>query len=154
MDARNPLRGADGATLRQLLNGNLADVAPYLSVGTVKCAAVLFLLATGLTVVEKYLASIIVGAAETAAHAAEIGRRLADDEIDIDFSVVFREFEAATLPPMRWFVGRSISKVEKGDFAASGRNFVRCAQVQGLLALIIAVLILWALGLVVCGLGR
>jgi hypothetical protein len=108
--------------------------------------------AAALTVTEKYLASVIVGAAETGARAAEVGRQLADDEIEIDFSVVFRELEAATLPPMRWFVGRSFSKVKTGDFAASGRNFARCAQIQGLLVLFVAALVLWALWVIVCGL--
>jgi hypothetical protein len=145
------LAGAGGALA--LLIGSLDDLAKYVPLANVKSAAILFLVAACLTVVEKYLTSIIVGAAETSAHAAEVGRRLADDEIEIDFTVVFRELEAATLPPMRWFVGRSFAKAQRGDFAASGRNFARCAQIQGVLALAVAVLVLSALGLVVCALG-
>jgi hypothetical protein len=146
------LVAAAGAALA-LLIGSLSDIAPYLPVKTVKCAAVLFLIAAGLTVVEKYLASIVVGAAEAAAHAAEIGRRMADEDVELDFSIVLKEFETATLPPMRWLVGRSFAKVQSGDFAASGRNFARCAQVQGMLALVIAIIVLSALGLIVFGLG-
>jgi hypothetical protein len=104
-------------------------------------------------VVEKYLASLVIGAAETSALAAEAGRRLAIEEIPIDFNIVFKELEAATLRPMRWFIGRSFAKVQSGDFAASGRNFFRCVQLQGILALIVAVLILWALGMIVYALS-
>jgi hypothetical protein len=145
------LAGTGGALA--LLIGNLADVVKYVPLATLKSAACLFLFAACLTVVEKYLASVIVGAAESSAHAAEVGRRLADEEIKIDFNVVFREFEAATLPPMRWFVARSLAKARSGDFAASGRNFARCTQIQGVLALGVSILVLWAMGLVVSALG-
>lgn len=146
------LLAAFGAALA-LLVGNLADLVSYMPVSTLQHASALFLIAAGLTVIEKYLASMLIGAAETYAHAVEVGKRLADDEIEIDFSIVFRELETATLLPMRWFVGRSLAKVKDGDFAASGRNFARCAQIQGLLALAVAGLVLWAIGLIVSGLG-
>lgn len=145
------LAGAGGALA--LLIGNLADLTPHIPAATLNRAASLFLVAAFLTVVEKYLASVILGAAESSAHAAEAGRQLAEKEIELDFSIVLKEFEAATLPPMRWFVGRSFAKAQRGDFAASGRNFARCAQVQGLLAFTVAVLILRALWLVVAALS-
>jgi len=146
------LMGGAGLALA-LLIGNLEHLAPYMAIATVRHAAKLFLAGASLLVIEKYLASFIVGVAETAAYAADVGRQLAADQIKIDFSVVFREFEAAVLRPMRWFVGRSYAKAQRGDFSASGKNLARCAQIQGLLALAVAVLVLWALGLLVCGLG-
>jgi hypothetical protein len=142
--------GAGGALA--LLIGSLGDLPSYLPVSTLKRAATLYLVAAALTVVEKYLASLVVGAAEIAAHAGAAGRKLAEEEIEVDFSLVVREFEAATLPPMRWFITRRFGKAQRGDFASSGRNFARLAQIQGLLALVIAVLVLSMFGLVVSGL--
>lgn len=141
-----------GAALA-LLIGNIAEVIKYVRLETIKNASVLFLVSTALTIVEKYLASRVIGAAESASIAAEVGRRLADEDIEIDFSVVFGELRKATLPPMRWLVARGLDKVEKGDFAASGRSFARQAQFQALLSLIVAGLVLWAMGLIVAGLG-
>ena len=67
--------------------------------------------------------------------------------------VVFREFESATFRPMRWFMSRSFAKVRDGDFTGSAKNFARCAQIQGILALVATALVFWALGLVVHGLS-
>jgi hypothetical protein len=94
-----------------------------------------------------------MGAAETYAQSAEVGRRLAEDDVDIEFDLVFAELKAATLSPMRWSVGRSIQQVQEGDFAASGRKFARRAQWQGLLALVVALLIIAMIGMVAYAIG-
>ncbi|HEX5759324.1 MAG TPA: hypothetical protein VF121_09030 [Thermoanaerobaculia bacterium] len=143
--------GAGGAVV--FLVANLGDLAPYVSVESVRRAGILFVVAASLTVIEKYLASLVSGATETYARAGSLGRQLAADEVEVDFSVVLREVEAATLPPMRWFVSRSFAKVRKGDLAAAARNYARCAQIQGLLALLVVVLVLVAAGIIVNGVG-
>lgn len=141
-----------GAALA-LIIGNLSELEPYLSIAVIKSVATILLAAVILTVAEKYLASLVVGAAESSARAAEVGRQAAENGLDLEFEVVFEELEAATLPPMRWLVGRSVGKVKGGDFATSGKNFARCAQWQGLIALAVALLVVLAIGLVACGLG-
>lgn len=141
-----------GAALA-LLIGNISEVIKFVPLAAIKNASILFLVAAAFTIVEKFLASRVIGAAEAASIAAEVGRRLADDDVEVDFSVVFGELRKATLVPMRWLVARSIEKVEKGDFAASGRSFARQVQFQALLSFIVAGLVLWAMGLIVVGLG-
>ena len=141
-----------GAALA-LIIGNISEIEPYLSLFVVKLAVFVFLVAVVLTVVEKYLASVVMGAAESYAQAAEVGRRLAKDGVNVQFDVVFAELKAATLPPMRWLVGRSIEEVQEGDFAASGRKFARRAQWQGLLAIVVALLLLGTIGLVAYAIG-
>lgn len=145
------LAGA-GAALA-LMIGALPDIQRYIPVTKIKSAAVIFLVAAVITAVEKYLASLVVGAAETSALAAETGRQLATQGVPVDFEMVFKEMESAMFPPMRWFVRRSLNKVRRGDFVASGRNFARCAQIQGFLSVAIVGLIVWALGMIVCALG-
>lgn len=140
-----------GAALA-LLVGNIAEIIRYLPLTTIKRASFLFMVSAALAIVEKYLASRVIGAAETAAIAAEAGKRIADDKVTIDFAIVFGELRKATFTPMRWLVDRGLDRVEKGDLAASGRSFARQVQLQALLSLVVAGLVLWAIGLIVFGL--
>lgn len=144
------LLGGFGAALALVLSSDAA-LGKYVLEEDLRCAGVLFLWAATLTIVEKYLAAVISGAAETASLAAEAGRRLADDGVEVDFLVVFQELQSAVVWPARWFVVRSHEKALRGDFASSGKNFLRCAQAQGLLVLTSAVLLLIAIGVLVRG---
>ena len=141
-----------GAALVLVISSD-STIGKYVSEQDLKCAGVLFLWAAALTVIEKYLSALIVGAAETAAQAAEAGRRLADENVEINFSIVFQELQSAVVWPARWFVTRSQAKVLRGDFASSGRNLLRCAQAQGFLVLVTAVLLLAAVGTLIRGLN-
>lgn len=141
-----------GAALALVISSD-TTVGKYVSEQDLKSAGVLFLWAAALTVIEKYLSAIIVGAAETAAQAAEAGRRLADDNVDVNFSIVFQELQSAVIWPARWFVARSQAKVLRGDFASAGRSLLRCAQAQGFLVLVAAVLLLVAVGTLIRGLN-
>ena len=144
------IAGAGGAIA--LVIGNLSGIGPRLDASLVSCASVIYLVAAGLTVVEKFLASVVMGAAESASQAKDFVRDLSS-EGNLDMEVVFHEFESATFRPMRWFMSKSFVKVRNGDFTASARNFARCAQIQALLALVATGLVFWALGLIVLGLS-
>lgn len=144
------IAGAGGAIA--LVIGNLSGIGPHLDASLVSCASVIYLVAAGLTVVEKFLASVVMGAAESASQAKDSVRDLPPDG-HLDMEVVFREFERATFRPMRWFMSKSFAKVRSGDFTASARNFARFAQIQAVLALIATALVFWALGLIVFGLS-
>ena len=136
-----------------LLAGNLSGLSPYISVQSVKCAATLFLVAAVITVVEKFLAAIVIGAAESANHAGEIAERMLKNDIELDMRVVFREFELATFPPLRWLIKRSFAKTEAGNFTGPSRKLAKCAQIQVYLALVATAFITWAMIVVVRGLG-
>ena len=135
------LLGGFGAALALVLS-NLDSVAVFLPVQSVKFSAAIFVVAAVVGVVEKYLAAVVSGAAEAAAAGREIGEKAA--ELDLDLSAVFQLSENAALPfmrlPLRWL----LQKTAAGDLTASGRFFVRCSNVQAILVLIEAVLILGA----------
>lgn len=144
------LVGAGG--LLGLIISNLDDLVQYVPAASVKSAATWFLVATGLAIFEKYLFSLLSGAAETQPAAVELVQRRADKKVELDFSVVFREIEVATLWPMRWFVRWSFAKTQKGDFPVAARFYFRCAQTQGFLALLILACVLVVLYWIVSGL--
>ncbi|MFC5571579.1 hypothetical protein ACFPN1_16105 [Lysobacter yangpyeongensis] len=143
------IAGAGGAIA--LVIGNLPGIGQHLDVAVVSCASIIYLIAAGLTVVEKFLAAVVMGAAESASQAKDFIRDLPPDG-NLDMEVVFREFESATFRPMRWFMSKSFAKVRSGDFTASAKNFARCAQIQAFLALAATGLVFWALGLIISGL--
>lgn len=140
-----------GAVLALLLS-NLDSVAPYLPISTVRLAAFIFIIAAAFGVAEKYLAALLSGAVEASLVSSELGEKMADRDIDLDFAFIFAETERASFPPARWIVRRMLRKVREGDLVASGRFFSRCSQVQGVLVLCEAILIILATCLIVSGL--
>lgn len=145
------LLGGFGAALALLLS-NLDSVSPYIPIAVVKNAAFVFILAAVLGVAEKYLAAIVSGAVEGFFLGTDLGERTAEREIELDLSVVFTETERAAFRPAKWIARRMLRKFRQGDLVASGRFFSRCSQVQGILVLCEAILVIFATCLIVGGL--
>ena len=146
------LAGFGGALALLLANHETLVLVP---VATLRFGAMLFLCATILTVVEKYLAIIVIAAAE----AAPFGRQLFQDharlmeahglEPDLDVQVFIYELKKAIFPSARWVLTRMLAKTVAGDFAAFSRVLVGVAQFQGLLVVLEVVLFLWVVGRIV-----
>src|SRR5690606_19600546 len=83
------IAGAGGAIA--LVIGNLSAIGPRLDASLVACASVIYLVAAGLTVIEKFLAAIVMGAAASASQAKDFVRDLPPDG-SLEMEVVFREF--------------------------------------------------------------
>lgn len=126
------------------LIGNLDSLSGHLPPATLHCCISLFLVVASLGIAEKILATVIAGARAGAAIGREMGAEIASRGIELDVSVIFSQTETAILQPMRWFVKRSFQKAISGDIAATSRTITKWAQIQGALALIQALTILWA----------
>lgn len=113
-----------------LILANLSSIQEFVALNSIQNGMVLLLISVVLGVIQRWLAAIISGSCESAEAAERIGRELADDEIELDFKVVFREIESATYYPAKWMVRRSFEKAMSGDFAASGRLSGKLAQIQ------------------------
>ncbi len=135
------LLGGFAAALVFLIS-NVGSLQAHLPVIALRAAGRLFLIAVVLGLVEKYIATVLRGAAEASAAGREIGEKFA--EFDLDFKIVFGELEKAMFPPLKWFVRRSLAKAQSGDFAASARSFVKWAQIQGFVVVVQAAVLLWA----------
>lgn len=135
------LLGGFGAALALILS-NLDSIVPFVPIEAIKRSAAIFMVAVVVGVVEKYLAAVVTGGAESSAAGREIGEKAAD--LELDLSVVFQLSERAALPPMRWFLRSFLRKAAEGDLTVSGRLFTRLSNIQTFVVLAETFLILWA----------
>ena len=80
------LLGGFGAALALVLS-NLDSIAPFVPIEAIKSSATIFMVAVVVGVVEKYLAAIVTGGAESAAAGREIGEKPADLETRFSCSI-------------------------------------------------------------------
>ena len=124
---------------------NSASLSNALSPDLLRATIRWLFVAVLLAVAEKFLATILAAASSGASMGRKYVADLNEREIEIDIKVVLREMERAMIPPMRWIVARSFRKAESGDLTAAARNISRCGQVQALLVLAQAGVILYAI---------
>lgn len=142
----NWLLGGFGAALALLIS-NFDSLKSSLPLGSLKVGLVLFVIAAGLGVLQKFLAAMVSGAVEASQVGAAIGEKAAEFELDMEF--VFRGAREASYAPTRWLLSRMLEKAERGDLAAPGKFFTRCSQFQGVLAVLETALILSASAFIV-----
>ena len=135
-----------------LFIANLKPMSEFVMLGSVRCAASLFLVSTVLAVIDKLLASFIAAGTAAAIEGAAIGKDLVERQIQIDVATFFAETEKALFWPGSWFARRAFAKAQAGDFAGPGRMYTKVAQAQALAVIVQAILCLVAAVIIVCGL--
>ena len=128
-----------------LVVSQLKDVSAFIPLRTVVSTAHLFLAAAVVCVAQRYVAMTIQSGAEAAKEGREMGDKL--EHMDGD------EFILQMLQGVPWIV-RKICKgifeaLAKGDYAVSGRLFMRLTMWQGLLVTTELLLLLIALSKIV-----
>lgn len=141
-----------GAALA-LFIANLDSISKFASMGSIKCASLLFLVSAVLAVINKLLASFIAAGTTAAIEGAALGKDLAERQVQIDITTLFAETEKALFWPGSWFARRAFAKAQSGDFAGPGRMYTKAAQLQALAVIIQAVLSLAAAVSIVRGLA-
>jgi hypothetical protein len=141
-----------GAALA-LFIANLGTVSKFTTLGTIKCASLLFLISAGLAVVGKLLASFIAAGSAASIEGAALGRDLAERQVQIDVTTFFAETEKALFWPGSWFAHRAFTKAQSGDFAGPGRMYTKVAQIQAFVVILQALLSLAAAVAIVRGLA-
>jgi hypothetical protein len=136
-----------------LLLANLDSITKFLSLSNLKLGASLFLISAVLAVLEKLIASFVASGAGAGIEGGELGKKLAEDDVEFDRTVLFREIEKALFWPGSRFAKRAFEKAQAGDFAVTSRVFIKASQVQGVVVLGQAALSLAAAMVVVCGLA-
>ena len=124
------------------LLGNIDKLSSHLSAGVLRSLLSIFLTVAVLGVLEKMLAVVLAGASAGAAVGRVMGGEVASRGIVLDVTVIFKEAEKAILPPARWVVRRSFGKAASGDIVAAARTMTRLAQIQGMVAMVQAVMVL------------
>jgi hypothetical protein len=128
-----------GAALA-LFIANSDSVSTFVSTRSVKSAAFLFLASAVLAVAAKLLAAFIAAGTTAAVEAAQLGRDLAEREVEIDLARLFAETEKALFWPAKLLARRAFAKAQRGDYAGPGRMYTKVAQLQALAVIIQAVL--------------
>ena len=139
-----------GATYSLVL-ANLASVQQFVLLSSIRAGLLLLLAAVVLGVLQRWLAAIVGASSAAAEKADKIGRDLAEQDIEIDFKVLFREMERGTYYPAKWIVRRSYEKAMAGDLAVSGRLSAGIAQVQSFLVLAQVAVAVSAIAVIACG---
>jgi hypothetical protein len=132
------------AAVLTFLLGHLDSLGKYLSAGSIRHAAYIFIGAMAAVVVEKAISVIVVGSAEASAIGREVGKATSDQRIELDLPVALRECEKAFFPPGNKLFRRSLAKMEAGDLAAYARGLTKVSQVQSVFVLIEVGFIIWA----------
>jgi hypothetical protein len=141
-----------GAALA-LFIANLETISKFTTLGTIKCASLLFLISAVLAVIDKVFASFIAAGCAAAIEGAALGKDLAERQVQIDVTTFFAETEKALFWPGSWFARRAFTKAQSGDFAGPGRMYTKVAQIQALAVIIQALLSLAAAVTIVRGLA-
>jgi hypothetical protein len=137
------------AAILGLIVANLETVTEFIPAVAVSRAIVLFLIALGLNLLQRYLSGMVVAAGDIV---RELRETKWTKEIDID--VFLAEMERAIIWPMRTFVTYMNRRLKSGDLAVSGRFHTILAQVQGLLVLIQMVLLVFSIGVLAYALAK
>jgi hypothetical protein len=132
-----------------LILSNIESVSNFITVGSIRRGVFLFLIALAAGVVQRWIGSSVRAGVLSGSEGEVLGDGAHDS---IDFSVILEEIKKATFYPQRWLVAWSFKKIEKGDFAFSGRMFAKMAQIQGWLVLVQAALVISSIVVVVNGL--
>jgi beta-lactamase regulating signal transducer with metallopeptidase domain len=129
---------------------NLAEVSRHLPPFALHTIFTSFFVSAILAVVAKAISVFVVAGSTGAAIGRTEGSSAASSGMPLDLSWLLAETERTVIWPMRLLVRRSFAKASQGNLTASSRAFAYLAQAQGILTLVQALLVLWAVGVVAC----
>ena len=132
------------AATAALLVSQFDSVAKHLDPHVIHGFLIIFLWSLVLVILQKFIAVLVASASQGASVGREAGEKTKDIPTPLNIEIVLAELKNSIFPPMRWFVGRSYSKLMKGDLVSCAQNLTRIAQIQGLLCLVQVVLVLVA----------
>jgi hypothetical protein len=131
------------------------DAIALISRNAIRTDLKLFGAAVVITVIEKYIAIVVIAGAEASLSARAMVlehfkmRREINQPPNLDARIFAAEILRAIFRPFRSLAERSAKKIDSGDTGAGMRRLVRLSQVQGLLLLVQIVLFLIALGTII-----
>jgi hypothetical protein len=128
-----------------LIVSHLQEVSAFIPLPTVTTAAYLFLVAATVCIAQRYVAMIIASGAA----AAKEGREMGDKLQHMDTQEFFAQMLKGIPGPMKKMCKGQFDALGKGDYAVSGRFFMRLTMLHGVLASIELIILLVALANIV-----
>jgi hypothetical protein len=142
-----------GAAIALLLTSH--DAITLVPRYAIRTDAKLFCAAVIVTVLERYIAIVVIAGSEAAIAARatildHIKQRIEAKQSPIlDVRLFANEIIRPIFRPFRWLAERSMRKINSGDNGAGMRPLVILSQVQGLLLLVQIVVFLFAIGTII-----
>ena len=124
-----------------LIVSHLKDVSEFIPLTTVASASYFFLVAAVICVVQRYVATVV----SSGAASAREGREIEDKFQQMDIGEFIEQMLKGVPWPIRWICKGQFDVLIGGDYAASGRVFMRLTLIQGSLVTIELVALLMAL---------
>jgi hypothetical protein len=100
----------------------------------------LFLAALLLAIIQKFIAVMVGSNSMGGLVGYELIKEFIENGIIPDQDFIFNETEKGMLPFFRWYASKIFNAARNGDILSSSRNFTKLCQVQGLLALLQAII--------------
>jgi hypothetical protein len=135
---------AFGAGLALTLS-NFKEISAFIPSRSIACAAYLFLCASILCLIQRYIAMLVGCGASSSKEGREMGEKLEH----MDGEEFFAQIKAGMPNLVRFLSSRLLDDIAKGDFTAGGRMFLRLTLIQGLIASIEVIVLLVALSHIV-----
>ena len=140
------------AAVLALLLSRLESITHFLSVAAIQKSATLFLVAAGVGLVAKYLASIIISSAHAATLGEQVGSQAISQGASLEPIQISQAVVSATPLPARWLVQFSMRRIEQGQFDGAARLLAQIAMFHSTLIFLEALLILWSGSVLIRGL--
>ncbi|OZB45396.1 MAG: hypothetical protein B7X46_04720 [Thiomonas sp. 15-66-11] len=137
-----------------LLIANMGKIGQFVSVSDIQLALFLLLLALVISVLARLLSSAVSAALSAHASGQAIGNAIAASGRKFEIDVFIGEYTGGLLWPWRWLARKSIDRARReGGTIGNARLFAKLSQVQAMLVLIQALLVLCAAGCLVFGMN-
>jgi|APMI01.1.fsa_nt_gi ABC-type multidrug transport system fused ATPase/permease subunit len=119
-----------GASMALLL-GNLDDVSVHVSLFQFRTALIAYLIGMVFGIAEKFIASYVIGTAESAIEAAEYHKNIHENFENVDYNVIREEFERVTLPSTK-YAKRLLHRLLRSS--ENAHSMAKLSQVQYVLS--------------------
>lgn len=135
-----------------LLIANVEKVSQFICASYVRTALLLLLVGLVISVMARLLSAMVSASLGSFKVGNALAKKITDSGRPFDVNVFITEFERGLFPYQRWLTKKSLTKAKAGDSVASARMIAKLSQVQAMLVLAEALLVIVAAGVLVAGL--
>jgi hypothetical protein len=135
-----------------LLLANVEKVSDFVFASHIRYALLLLLVCLVISVFARLLSALVSSALGSHEAGAVLAKEIASSGQPFDVSLYIAEFERGLFPFQRWLARKTLEKAKSGDSVAGARLISKLSQVQAMLVLLEASLVIVAAGILVCGL--
>lgn len=135
-----------------LLLANAEKVSDFILGSHIRYALLLLLVCLVISVFARLLSALVSSALGGHEAGTILAKEIVSSGQPFDVNLYITEFERGLFPFQRWLARQTLDKAKSGDSVAGARLIAKLSQVQAMLVLFEASLVIVAAGILVCGL--